>query len=60
MFPHTKYYVKAYARNENGISYSKEKEITTSDYGSFTDSRDGRIYKWVEIGNQIWMAENLS
>lgn len=60
LFPHTKYYVKAYARNENGISYSKEKEITTSDYGSFTDSRDGRIYKWVEIGNQIWMAENLS
>ncbi len=52
------YYVRAYAGNTEGISYGEVKTVTTLDLGTVQDI-NGNSYNLVQIGKQIWMAEDL-
>ncbi len=55
--PNTTYYLRAYAVSSLGAGYGTELSFTT-----FSDTlvdADGNTYSAIQIGDQLWMAENL-
>jgi uncharacterized protein (TIGR02145 family) len=65
----TRYYYRTYAINSAGRGLGEELTFRTAggsagcygcETGTFTDSRDSKEYKWVKIGSQYWMVENLT
>jgi hypothetical protein len=55
--PNVLYYVRAYADNGIIIIYGNEVSFTAG-HGRINDI-EGNTYHSVEIGNQVWMVENL-
>lgn len=34
--------------------------LYSQETGTFVDERDGKTYRWIKIGEQTWMAENIN
>lgn len=50
----SRYYFRAYVKNSGGTAYGEEKSFNTK-----VADIEGNLYGTVNIGNQVWMTENL-
>jgi uncharacterized protein (TIGR02145 family) len=48
------YYIRSFATNSAGTAYGNQRKLVTS----LVDV-EGNVYRATQIGNQIWMADNL-
>ena len=51
--------IEKWGDNDESPEFEKVIEKFGAD-STMTDSRDGKVYRTIKIGNQVWMAENLN
>jgi uncharacterized protein (TIGR02145 family) len=49
-----------YTDNTSTTFLNKDRFVMENEVSSFTDKRDGKVYKTVRIAEQVWFGENLN